>query len=63
MATNIQPTPTLLGKEAEAFWEKIANYDNYLEEKEIILSRKKIEEEAARFKKLFKKKNDDGRES
>ena len=56
MATSIQPTPTLVGKEAEAFWEKIANYENYLEEKGIVLSRKKIEKEAAHFKKLFKKK-------
>lgn len=59
MATSIQPTPTLLGKEAEVFWEKIANYDNYLKEKGIVLNRKKIEEEAARFRELFKRKDDD----
>ena len=59
MATSIPPTPTLLGKEAEAFWEKIANYDNYLKEKGIVLNRKKIEEEAARFRELFKRKDDD----
>jgi len=61
MATSIQPTPTLLGKEAEVFWEKIANYDNYLKEKGIVLNRKKIEEEAARFRELFKRKDDDNK--
>lgn len=61
MATSIQPTLTLLGKEAEAFWEKIANYDNYLKEKGIVLNRKKIEEEAARFRELFKRKDDDNK--
>ena len=62
MATSIQPTPTLLGKEAEAFWEKIANYDNYLKEKGIVLNRKKIEEESARFRELFKRKDDDNKQ-
>ena len=55
MATSIQPTPTLLGKEAEAFW------DNYLKEKGIVLNRKKIEEEATRFRELFKRKDNDNK--
>ena len=59
MATSIQPTPTLLGKKTKDYWEKIANYDNYLKEKGIVLNRKKIEEEAARFRELFKRKDDD----
>lgn len=61
METIIQPTPTLVGKEAKEFWKKIENYETYLKEKGISLSRKKIEKDAAFFKSLFKKKKNSDR--
>ena len=57
MARPILPTPTLVGKEAEDFWHQIATYKDYLKEKGIVLDRKKIKEEAEKFRALFKKNN------
>ncbi|MBO1883260.1 hypothetical protein J4N46_02215 [Capnocytophaga sp. Marseille-Q4570] len=54
MAREIKPTPTLVGKEAEAFWDKIENYDAYLKEKGIKFDIKKIEADANYLKSIFK---------
>ena len=61
MARPILPTPTLVGKEAEDFWHQIATYKDYLKEKGIMLDRKKIKEEAEKFRALFKKNNNENK--
>ncbi|WP_314205955.1 hypothetical protein [Capnocytophaga bilenii] len=61
MARPILPTPTLVGKEAEDFWHQIATYKDYLKEKGIVLDRKKIKEEAEKFRALFKKNNNENK--
>ena len=62
MARPILPTPTLVGKEAENFWLQIAPYKDYLKEKGIVLDRKKIKEEAEKFRALFKKNNNENKQ-
>ncbi len=61
MARPILPTPTLVGKEAEDFWHQIATYKDYLKEKGIVLDRKKIKEQAEKFRALFKKNNNENK--
>ena len=58
MAREIQPTPVLEGQDAIDFLIKLETYPQYLKEKGIVLSRKKIEESAKYFKSFFKKEEE-----
>ena len=65
MAREIQPTPVLEGQDAIDFLIKLETYPQYLKEKGIVLSRKKMEESAKYFKSFFKEKptNNEQRET
>ena len=58
MAREIQPTPVLEGQDAIDFLIKLETYPQYLKEKGIVLSRKKMEESAKYFKPFFKKEEE-----
>lgn len=59
MARDILPTPVLEGRDVVQFYNKLANFEKNLKEKGITWEG--IQEDAKRFKALFKKeeKNDD----
>ncbi|WP_311322903.1 hypothetical protein [Capnocytophaga leadbetteri] len=59
MARDILPTPVLEGRDVVEFYNKLANFEKNLKEKGITWEA--IQEDAKRFKALFKKeeKNDD----
>ena len=52
MAREIQPTPVLEGQDAIDFLIKLETYPQYLKEKGIVLSRKKMEESAKFLKSI-----------
>ncbi|WP_454989361.1 hypothetical protein [Capnocytophaga sputigena] len=53
MARDIlYPTPTLTGKDADAFWEKVATFGEHL--KKLGITREKIEADANYLKSIFK---------
>ena len=56
MAREIQPTPVLAGQDAIDFLIKLETYPQYLKEKGIVLSRKKMEESAKFLNSIFKEK-------
>ena len=56
MARDIlYPTPTLTGKDADAFWEKLSNFGENL--KKLVITREKIEADANYLKSIFKESN------
>ena len=59
MAREINPTPTLVGKDAVQFWKKMENFKQNLEQKGI--TREKIERDASLLRSVFKESRNDNK--